>query len=384
MIAPLSQAEFIDQHWERKSLMLSGEHDRARFTDLFEMKDIGRLLHYLKPSPPEGMLLVKGSEHYASRWTNSDGTPQPKYVRMAIQEGYSMIINGIDKLWEPVERFTHALQADLHHPVDVNLYVTPPSSQAFSYHWDIMDVFILQVEGTKAWQVYEAAFDRPFPDEHAQISDDQLPPKVFDLELQPGDMLYIPRGHVHAARTTDSTSMHLSVGIHPKTWIDLFCAAVQAARSDDRFRGALTPGYFNAESLHQKFSELAEALPDLLSSDRALDHLAQDWFVSHQPPPNDDFMDGNPNLQATTTVSIRDGVICRLIDGPGYAGIQYTGGRIVGPAKIGSALKNIVQKRSFVLSALDNTLTEREVMVLVNRLIRDGLLQIESQEKTDG
>lgn len=375
LVAPLPARAFLDEYWERKSLVLTG--DPARFAELFALKDVGRLLHYLKPSPPEEMLLVKESQHYARRWTNSDGTPRPSAVRAALGEGYSLIVNGIDKLWEPVERFAIGLQAELQHPVDVNLYVTPPGARAFSHHWDIMDVFILQVSGRKSWQIREAAVDRPLPDEHAPVAADAAPPLVFEGDLEAGGMLYIPRGHVHSACTTESVSMHLSVGIHPKTWLDLMCAAIKAARADSRLRGALPPGYFTSGAVQGDFAQLAAALPGLLDPERALGQLAQDWLVEQPLPPGDDFLEAAPALTADAVVRLPAGILCHAFAAEGRAGIRYSGGQIAGPAKIGPALQALCRHRRLAIRDFDPALSEREALVLATRLIRDGLLEVE-------
>lgn len=375
LVAPLPVAKFLGDYWERRSLVLAGE--AARFTGLFGLHDVGRLLHYLKPSPPEGMLLVKDSQHYTRRWTNADGTPRPASVRAALREGYSLIVNGIDRLWEPVERFAMGLQAELQHPVDVNLYVTPPGARAFSHHWDIMDVFILQVAGRKAWQVRGAAVDRPLPDEHAPVRAEHLPPLVFEGDLAAGGLLYIPRGHVHSACATDCLSIHLSVGIHPKTWLDLMCAAIKAARTDPRLRGALPPGYLRDGALHHDFATLAASLPGLLDGDRALGQLAQDWLVDRPLPPGDDFLSDLPALAPDSVVRIRDGIACHAFEANGHAGIRYTGGTITGPAKIGATLSALAGRRRSALGDLALGLSERETLVLVTRLLRDGLLEIE-------
>ena len=374
LVAPLRAAEFIDSYWERKSLVLPGTP--GRFAELFALGDVGRLLHYLKPAPPEGMLLVRDSQHYARRWTNADGTPRPSCVREALGEGYSLIVNGIDRLWEPVERFALALQAELHHPVDVNLYVTPPGGRAFSHHWDIMDVFIFQVAGRKAWQVRAAAVDRPLPDEHAPIAPDKLPPLVFEGEIEPGGLIYIPRGHVHAAAATDSLSMHLSVGIHPKTWLDLMAAAVRAARIDGRLRGALPPGYLDGGALAEGFAALAAELPGLLDADQALDQLARDFIVDRPPPPDDGFLAPPPKLAADTVVRLRADVTCRAFATNGQAGLIHSGGRMVGPAKIGPALRALCRDRRAAVRDLEG-LSEREAIVLATRLLRDGVLVVE-------
>ena len=374
LLAPLPAADFIDRYWERKSLVLPGA--RGRFADLFALGDVGRLLHYLKPAPPEGMLLVKNSQHYARRWTNADGTPRPSCVRDALGEGYSLIVNGIDRLWEPVERFALALQAELHHPVDVNLYVSPPGERAFSHHWDIMDVFILQVAGRKAWQVREAAVDRPLRDEHAPLAPDRLPPLVFEGDLEPGGLLYIPRGHVHSACATEGLSLHLSVGVHPRTWLDLMAAAIRAARSDGRLRSALPPGYLDGGALAGGFAELASALPGLLDADRALDQLARDWVVERPPPPDDDFLEAPPAVAGGTIVRLRDSVTCQAFAANGQAGLHYSGGSLVGPAKIGPALRGLCRDRRCAVRDLEG-LNEREAVVLATRLLRDGVLDVE-------
>jgi hypothetical protein len=68
-------------------------------------------------------------------------------------------------------------------------------------------------------------------------------------------------------------------------------------------------------------------------------------------------------------------VICRALEGPGYAAIQYSGGKIVGPQKIGSALRYIAQHQTFAMRDLPDDLTGQEKLVLVRRLIRGGLLE---------
>src|SRR5439155_21535439 len=77
------------------------------------------------------------------------------------------------------------------------------------------------------------------------------PPDAFtpdfparEIELRAGDLLYLPRGHGHEARTGETMSIHVTLGLYAVTWADLLCLAVyQAAQSDVRFRRALPPGF---------------------------------------------------------------------------------------------------------------------------------------------
>lgn len=78
--------------------------------------------------------------------------------------------------------------------------VTPPESQGLAPHWDDVDVFVLQMEGTKMWKLHErtesenqypltSSGDINFKD----IDDAKL---IMQCTLNPGDLLYFPRGTV--------------------------------------------------------------------------------------------------------------------------------------------------------------------------------------------
>ncbi|MGA9768414.1 MAG: cupin domain-containing protein [Blastocatellia bacterium] len=375
LIYPITQSQFSDQYWEKRPLTVAG--DSKRFSHLFSSADIGRLLHYLRPGPPEDLVLIKGSRHNDSNWTNPDGSPRLEKVSAAFRDGYSIVVNDLGKLWEPVALFAAALQEDLHHPLNVNMYYTPPGTQAFNPHFDIMDVFVLQLEGSKIWEVREPAKELPLKDEHSDLPQDHLPKIILEEELKEGGVLYLPRGYIHAARTTGARSLHLTIGVNVVTWIDLFSAAVSAARNDKRFRRALPPGFLdNADGLHEGFSELLAALPQYLSLDDGLGRLAEKLIVQSPPPPGNDLLREEVELEIDTVLVRRRGVICRALEGPGYAGIQYSGGKILGPEKIAPALRYIARHRSFAVRAIAGDLTEREKLVLARRLVRDGLLEV--------
>lgn len=378
ILDPIQPSQFFAEFWGKRSLRLPGARDR--FSDLFSSAKIGQILYYLRPQPPDGMALVKGSRYCDSRWTNDDGSPHPERVRAAWLDGYTLVINNLGRLWEPVAQFAAALTEELHHRVDVNLYYTPPGSQGFEAHFDVMDAFILQLEGSKIWEVRGAAAVLPLPDEHAPLRPDHLPPLVFEEELQEGSVLYIPRGHVHAARTAAVPSLHLTVGIQTVTWIDLFSAAVAAARKDDQFREALPPGFFNgAPGLEEGFRARLAELPRHLCLADSLAHLAEQSIVGQPPPAGDDLLKPAQDLTPSSILHRRPGVLCHLIERPGQAVIQYSGGKIAGPAKIAPALRYIATHPSFAASSLPGELNERERLVLLRRLIRDGLLVVEAE-----
>jgi lysine-specific demethylase/histidyl-hydroxylase NO66 len=241
LLDPMTPAAFFAEYWDQRPVVVPGH--AGRFAGLFASRDLPSLLRIQRPRPPEGMLVIKGSEHYARRWTEADGTPRLDQLHAAWREGYTLVVNKLHELWQPVADFSAGLQAALHHPVAVNLYFTPPRSQGFLPHYDVMDAFILQLEGAKAWEVRAPVREAPLGDEQRPVAANELPPVVLEAELAAGDVLYLPRGAIHAARTSAVASLHLTVGVHAVTWIDLLAAAARCARHDPRFRKALPPAF---------------------------------------------------------------------------------------------------------------------------------------------
>ena len=116
-------------------------------------------------------------------------------------------------------RWRIAIEVELNFATKVNAYITPPESQGFVAHYDEHDVLILQIQGSKIWHLYDGADVPPHElrrDEEKSVAIDGLPLPT-DLRLEVGDVLYLPRGRVHAAESNSEPSVHLTVGIHAPT-----------------------------------------------------------------------------------------------------------------------------------------------------------------------
>ena len=70
------------------------------------------------------------------------------------------MLQGLHRTWPPLVAFCQQLAAELGHPVQANAYVTPPQSQGFDDHYDVHDVFVLQVEGEKRWRIHAPVHER--------------------------------------------------------------------------------------------------------------------------------------------------------------------------------------------------------------------------------
>lgn len=195
-----------------------------------------------------------GSVVPASRYTRSGGTGALVADQVAddrvlelFLDGHTIVLQGLHRLWPPLIDFAGSLTTDLGHPLQVNAYVTPRSSQGFSAHYDVHDVFVLQVAGEKRWRVHEPVHhdplrDEPWTDRRDEVAARACEQPGLDVVLRPGDALYLPRGYLHAAQALGGVSCHLTVGIHPVTRHAVLEALMAVAADDPMLRSSLPLG----------------------------------------------------------------------------------------------------------------------------------------------
>jgi hypothetical protein len=100
-----------------------------------------------------------------------------------------------------------------------------PAGQRGAAHSDPTDVYVVQLEGTKRWQIWPTPQVRRAGEDKDSFP--SLPDPDLDLSLQPGDVLYIPYGTPHRAAAEGRISLHLTVVAGPRSWAHHLLSAVQ-------------------------------------------------------------------------------------------------------------------------------------------------------------
>jgi ribosomal protein L16 Arg81 hydroxylase len=143
----------------------------------------------------------------------------PAVLTARLREGATLILDAANELSPPLQRLCAGLSADFTCSSQANLYACWGVTQGFDVHWDDHDVLVVQVEGRKRWTLYGAT--RPSPtrrDLHAEHVRPETP--LEEIVLEPGDLLYLPRGYWHAAVGLGGPTLHLTVGLTRKTGAD--------------------------------------------------------------------------------------------------------------------------------------------------------------------
>jgi hypothetical protein len=247
--------------WGTRALHATADELPAGFGDLFDLEAVDELLSRRGLRTPFLRMAKEGVVVESSRFTRGGGVGasvadqvDDAAVLTLFSEGTTIVLQALHRLWPPVIDFAGRLREELGHPVQVNAYVTPPSSRGFSPHYDIHDVFVLQVAGEKRWIVHEPVHPWPLRSQpwtqhrHAVEHAAAETPALVDAVLRPGDTLYLPRGFVHSAESLGDVSAHLTVGIHVVTRHALAEALLAAAGEEPELRRALPVGLDLADS----------------------------------------------------------------------------------------------------------------------------------------
>ena len=89
---------------------------------------------------------------------------------------------------------------------------------------------------------------------------------AFDVDLKPGDLLYIPHGVYHEALAGPEHSLHLSFGVSHVTGADLLQPLMQALLREPIVPSHL-PHFEDKEALRRHVSAIGEGLARRLDSD---------------------------------------------------------------------------------------------------------------------
>ncbi|MFC8226401.1 cupin domain-containing protein [Streptomyces sp. NPDC057287] len=252
----LSREEFARDVWAQTAALTRGADD---FSDVFSPSAVDELISRRGLRTPFLRVAKDGTTLPASSFTAPAGVGatiadqvDDTALWRAFADGATLVLQALHRTWEPVADLVSDLSTELGHPVQANAYVTPPQNRGFDAHYDVHDVFVLQIEGTKRWIVHEPVLpdplrDQPWTDHRSAVADRATHDRPhLDTVLHPGDVLYLPRGWLHAARAQGQVSIHLTLGVHTTTRYalaeELTRAALAALREDAPMRRSLPLG----------------------------------------------------------------------------------------------------------------------------------------------
>jgi ribosomal protein L16 Arg81 hydroxylase len=387
-LKPVHHDRFVSDYWERQPLHI-GRQLPDHYAGLFDLSDADALLANSGGLWSSAIRVVQNGSvathigHSPKGENRSAGRAEAIY--QAYRAGSTLIFTSLQEHWPSVRTLHYELSSALTASVHVNAYLTPPLAAGFPIHYDTHDVFVLQTAGTKHWRIYSPMVELPVKSQtfkKGMLPEDlDTDNPVLDVVLRAGDLLYIPRGFLHAAQACDRSSLHLTVGVFTTTWSTILESALKSVvNSHPEFRAGLPLGFGSDERVR---AEVVESLGNVCR--RAMDCIEWD-AVTHDAASSVELfrrpdLDGHlrsldrlADLEADTL--LRKPADCRwFIDRSSERlRLSFHGKDLFVPLHVEEALRFMDVTDVFAAEDIPGALDEPSKLVLVRRLLLEGAL----------
>ncbi|MFL0356967.1 JmjC domain-containing protein [Erythrobacter sp. GH1-10] len=194
-LAPLTPAEVLTKK-RRDALSLHRGRSEAPVRELFSKSRLIDLACAI--TDPEELQVTSNHNTIPFTFLTDNGRVDRTRLERLTARGASLIVHN-------AHRFDDALGSIVRAYMDVSgkkawlgAIGSSGSMGALARHSDPYDIFMVQVEGSKHWRIYE--------------SEDAEAQPVAEFTLVAGDYLFVPAHHLHECDTIGGHSLHLGLG----------------------------------------------------------------------------------------------------------------------------------------------------------------------------
>ena len=384
--------DFAEQYWGRRPLLTRAAQLPARFDDLLGESAVDELLSRRGLRTPFLRVAKDGDIVAPARYTRGGGAGAGAGDQVAddmvlhqLDCGATLVLQALHRTWPPLVTFGSQLSGELGHPVQINAYVTPPQNRGFAAHYDVHDVFVLQVAGRKQWRVHSPVLadplrDQPWEQRRTAVAQRARETPLIDEVLAPGDALYLPRGYLHSAVAIGELSIHLTVGVHPLTRYQLVRHLLDAAASDPALRMSLPMGVDLGDPavlephLRDTVSALRSYL-DTISVEPVAERITSDLIRQTRAAPIAPLeqLAAAESVDAATLLRLRPGLRCTLVRDDAGLRLRMLDKAVPLPLGAEAALKTVLVGRAFAPGELPG-LDPVEQLALVRTLLREAVV----------
>jgi ribosomal protein L16 Arg81 hydroxylase len=386
---------FASKYWAAGPLHSPAGSLPRDFADLFSAAAADELLTDRALRTPFIRMAKEGTVLSGDCFTASGGfgahiadQVDPAMVLREFTAGATIVLQGLHRTWPALQAFTRELVTELGHPAQVNAYITPEANRGFDPHYDVHDVFVLQISGEKHWRVHAPVRTHPRADEpwtqyRSAVTARAGEEPVLDVVMRPGDALYLPRGWLHSAVAREGTSIHLTIGVAAFTGADVVDQLVAAVARSPELRAPLPimGSLGDQDEVTAAVQEMTRALTGALGSSAAVapDRIAVALegklhrLVRPEPVAPLATVSAAAELAAGTAIRLRHGLDAQVTVDAAGVHLKVIGQGLKLPAQCETAIRALARRERHPAGALPG-LDEADSLVVSRRLLRSGIV----------
>ncbi|TPW03151.1 MAG: hypothetical protein FD125_1719 [bacterium] len=285
ILHPVTPAQFRAEYEGRQPLHIPAAEGSNKRT-LLPWHAFNGLLNQTNVWDSERLKLMRHDdavppEQYCRRKRTPAGMiwrPSPAKVEVFLSAGASILANDVLTLHSPITHAGVALGEALAAEVGASVFCSFKGGRAVATHYDVHEVFAVQTEGEKVWNLYEGREIDPvgYPPGMTQTDFNKACGRlVSTITMKPGDVLYMPRGFYHDTVTPDQPSLHVSFTVMPLAGRSILSLLDGPVLQDAAFRAWLPAADADGGArLEARLADLATRLAGIVASPAFRDEVA--------------------------------------------------------------------------------------------------------------
>ncbi|MGS0681988.1 ribosomal protein uL16 3-hydroxylase [Shewanella sp. 125m-7] len=366
----LTPEQFLKEYWQKKPLVI--RQGFKNFQDLLSPDEMAGLAC-------EEMVESRRVYREDGNWQAEFG-PFESYDHLG-ENDWTLIVQALNNWVPEAEELLKCFDFIPRWRLDDVMvsYATPGGG--VGPHIDLYDVFICQGSGRRRWRVGDLGPHKEFAAHPALLHTEAFEP-IIDVELLPGDILYLPPGFPHDGVTLEP-SMSFSVGYRTATAKDMVSALADhlidkemgAQQISDPERSlSQHSGLIDEQDLARIKQQLIETLDDTLISEFSGRYLTQSKCELDLPEEilGFDVEDVKAILQEQPLIRL-GGLRCLYFAATLADGMMYINGEQVQFVEGQSALIETLCNKQMLTSAdIADWLNDKDVMQQLTQWVNAG------------
>lgn len=262
-LAHFDPAEFLANHWQRKSLLIRNPWDAwACPVEADELAGLACEPHV------ESRLIEQSA---GSDWAVEHGPLAEDRFASLGASPWTLLVQAVDHHMPAVAALLAQFRFVPNWRVDDVMVSFASDGGGVGAHFDQYDVFLIQGRGRRRWQIGGACDEATPLLPHGDLRLLRAFVPIEEYVLEPGDMLYVPPGVAHNGIALGDDCMTLSIGFRAPSRAELIGEwsdhLIEAMSDDDRYGDPglalqANPGEIGADALEQLRAMMIEALGD--------------------------------------------------------------------------------------------------------------------------
>tara|TARA_R110001592_G_scaffold177076_2_gene417210 strand:- start:2291 stop:3436 length:1146 start_codon:yes stop_codon:yes gene_type:complete len=278
--------DFLENFWQQKPLVIRRAFDNATWIEADELAGLAC------ESEIESRIVLQESRS----WKVEHGPfPENRFSTLP-KTHWTLLVQGVDQWVPDVADILKSFDFLPAWRLDDIMVSYAPVGGTVSQHYDFFDVFLIQGEGSRIWQIGDVCGSHSayLPDIPVRILKDFE--AKMEVTLQPGDMLYIPAKHAHYGVSVED-SVTYSVGFRAPSIRDVVdgvsTAALEHLLEDERFEdGLLSLGAERAEISVDAINHIKAMLLKVVSDESLIrswlgQYVTERKYPEHEVLPSD-------------------------------------------------------------------------------------------------